>query len=38
VWAFLLLGERPGRLTVAGAAIVLAAATVYALLPAREGE
>jgi len=38
VWAFLLVGERPGRLTVVGAAIVLAAATVYALLPAREGE
>lgn len=38
VWAFLLVGERPGRLTVIGAAIVLAAATVYALLPAREGE
>ena len=38
VWAFLLVGERPGRLTVVGAAIVLAAATVYALLPARNGE
>jgi len=34
----LLVGERPGRLTAVGAAIVLAAATVYALLPAREGE
>jgi len=33
----LLVGERPGRPTVVGAAIVLAA-TVYALLPAREGE
>jgi len=38
VWAFLLVGERPGRLTLVGAAIVLTAATVYALLPAREGE
>ena len=38
VWAFLLVGERPGRLTVVGAAIVLVAATVYALMPAREGE
>ena len=33
-----LVGERPGRLTAVGAAIVLAAATVYAPLPAREGE
>ena len=38
VWAFLLVGERPGRLTVVGACVVLAAATVYALLPARDGE
>ena len=38
VWAFLLVGERPGRLTVVGAAIVLVAATVYALMPARDGE
>ena len=38
VWAFLLVGERPGRLTVVGASIVLAAATVYALMPARDGE
>ena len=38
VWAFLLVGERPGPLTVVGACIVLAAATVYALTPAQEGE
>ena len=38
VWAFLLVGERPGALTVAGACIVLTAATVYALLPAQEGD
>jgi len=38
VWAFLLVGERPGSLTVVGAGIVLAAATVYALMPARDGE
>ena len=37
VWAFLLVGERPGALTVVGASIVLVAATVYALLPAKEG-
>ena len=33
LWAFLLVGERPGALTVVGACVVLAAATVYALLP-----
>ncbi len=33
VWVFLFLGERPGRLALLGAAIVLAAATVYSLLP-----
>lgn len=38
VWAFLLVGERPGTLTVVGACIVLTAATVYALTPAQEGE
>lgn len=38
VWAFLLVGERPGALTVVGACIVLTAATVYALMPAQEGE
>ena len=38
VWAFLLVGERPGALTIVGACIVLAAATVYALTPAQEGE
>ncbi len=37
VWAFLLVGERPGLLTVIGASIVLVAATVYALLPGKEG-
>ena len=37
VWAFLLVGERPGAYTVLGALIVLAAATVYALLPAETG-
>ena len=37
VWAFLLVGERPGLLTVIGASIVLVAATVYALLPGQEG-
>ena len=35
VWVFLFLGERPGSLTVIGAAIVLVSATVYALLPAQ---
>lgn len=35
-WVFLFLGERPGPLTIVGAAIVLVAATVYALLPAGE--
>ena len=34
-WVFLFLGEVPGPKTVLGAAIVLAAATVYSLLPAR---
>ena len=38
VWAFLLVGERPGALTLVGASIVLVAATVYALLPSAEGE
>ena len=38
VWAFLLVGEKPGRLTIVGASIVLVAATVYALMPARNGE
>ena len=33
-WVFVFLGERPGALTVVGAAIVLAEATIYALLPA----
>ena len=37
VWAFLLVGERPGRLTIVGAAIVLVSATVYALMPTRDG-
>ena len=36
LWVFLFLGERPGILTVVGAAIVLVSATVYALLPMRE--
>ncbi|MBE5807420.1 MAG: DMT family transporter [Clostridiales bacterium] len=31
VWVFLILGERPGPLTIAGAGIVLVTATVYAL-------
>ena len=38
VWAFLLVGEKPGRLTIVGASIVLVAATVYTLMPARNGE
>ena len=37
-WVFLFLGERPGPHTLVGSAIVLAAATVYALLPVREDE
>ena len=37
-WVFLFVGERPGLLTLAGSAIVLIAATIYALLPARNGE
>ena len=37
-WVFLFLGERPGALTLVGAGIVLVAATVYALLPARANE
>lgn len=35
LWVLLFVGERPGALTVIGSAIVLTAATVYALLPAR---
>lgn len=35
LWVLLFVGERPGTLTVIGSAIVLTAATVYALLPAR---
>ena len=31
IWVFLFMGENPGMLTVAGAVIVLAAATVYSL-------
>lgn len=31
VWVFLFLGERPGPLTVVGAVVVLASATVYAI-------
>ena len=34
-WVFIFLGERPGTLTVVGSCVVLAAATVYTLLPAR---
>ena len=34
-WVFLFLGEAPGTLALVGSAIVLAAATVYSLLPAR---
>ena len=34
-WVFLFLGEQPGPLTLLGAGIVLASATVYALLPVR---
>ena len=33
VWAFIIVGENPGPLTIVGSAIVLIAATVYALLP-----
>ena len=32
-WAFLVLGENPGTLAIIGACIVLAAATMYSLLP-----
>ncbi|MBR6890313.1 MAG: EamA family transporter [Clostridia bacterium] len=35
LWVLLFVGERPGTLTVIGSAIVLTAATVYALLPVR---
>ena len=35
LWVLLFVGERPGTLTVIGSAIVLAAATVYSLLPAQ---
>ena len=38
LWVFLVLGERPGALTLIGAAIVLIAATVYALMPHAESE
>jgi len=38
IWVFLFLGERPGPLTLAGAAIVLVTATVYSLLPAGEDD
>ena len=38
VWVFLFLGEQPGALTILGSAIVLVTATVYSLLPAREGD
>ncbi len=34
-WVFIFLGEQPGPLTLLGAGIVLASATVYALLPVR---
>lgn len=34
-WVFLFLGEAPGPLALVGAAIVLASATVYSLLPSR---
>ncbi|MBQ9952170.1 MAG: EamA family transporter [Clostridia bacterium] len=37
-WVFLLLGEQPGPLTLAGAAIVLAAATMYTILGHRRRE
>ncbi|MDO4866214.1 MAG: EamA family transporter [Clostridia bacterium] len=38
VWVFLFLGEQPGALTILGSAIVLVTATIYSLLPAREGD
>ena len=38
LWVFLFLGERPGTLTLLGSVIVLVTATVYSLLPMREGE
>ena len=38
IWVFLFVGERPGPLTILGAAIVLVTATIYSLLPMREGE
>ena len=38
LWVFLFVGEKPGPLTLVGAAIVLVTATVYSLLPAREGD
>lgn len=36
MWVFLFLGEQPGILTIAGSAIVLVAATVYAIWGNRE--
>ena len=38
LWVLIFLGERPGPLTIIGSAIVLAAATVYALLPSQESK
>lgn len=38
VWVFIFVGERPGALTIIGAAIVLVTATVYSLLPAGEND
>ncbi len=38
IWVFLFVGERPDPLTILGAGIVLVTATIYSLLPMREGE
>ncbi len=38
IWVFIFVGERPGALTIVGAAIVLVTATVYSLLPATEND
>lgn len=35
-WVFVFLGERPGALTILGACVVLAAATAYSILGAKE--
>ena len=36
IWVFLFLGEQPGALTLAGAAVVLVSATVYSVIGAKK--